>query len=579
MLVLGLNAGYPNAAAALFRDGELVFAAQEERFNRVKHSAGFPEDAIRACLEAAGVSIASVDHIAVSSKPTAHMEEDVLFALSGRSTFGSALRDRLERVARFFNVRAELARRFSVAEAALTATVHEVEHHHAGLAAGFLPHTGAHQPGGAEDAAVLSLGSFGDFASTVFGRVHGGELSVTGKVLYPHSLGILYTMVSQYLGLGDLGSEGKVMGLAAHGNPTMRDATDQLFRRREDGGFELCLEFFTHHLRGLDMTWEGPIPAVERIFSDAMVEAFGPPRRLGEPIGERHQDIAASLQASVTDWAIELTEKLAEETKASTLYFAGMLAESAQLASALRERSPFEHLLVAHAAGDAGTALGAALVVQHRLTGETPPAPTPYSGASYSDAQIESALEERGVERAFTHEPERQAAELLAAGKVVGWFQGAMELGPRALGNRCILADPRQQEMRDHMNTRVKFRETFLPFAASFLAEHTGEFFANAPTSPAMQFVGTLRPEVRDTLPAVTHVDGSIRFQDVAANSPSRLRQVLEQFHAITGCPALLNTSLNENGPIVRTPGEALTCFRATGMDALVIGSFVVTKG
>jgi carbamoyltransferase len=573
MLVLGINTGYLDASAAILEEGRLLAAFQEERFNRVKHSAGFPEAAVRACLESAGISISAIDHIAVSSKPISHMEEDVLFALSGRSTFGSALRDRLERVAQAFDVKGELARRLGTARERISAAAHEVEHHSAGLATAYLPDGEE-----AEGAALLSLTTFGDFASTVFGRVTGGETDILGKVLYPHSLGILYTMVCQYLGLGQLGGEGKVMGLAAHGEPTMRQDIDRLFSWKPDGTFQLELDYFTHHLRGLDMTWEGPIPAVEKIFSDAMVEGFGPPRRLGEPISQRHKDFAASLQDAVTDWVVQMAARLQRETGSDTLYLSGMLAESALLASTVQARSPFGRVVVSHAAGDAGTAIGAAFLVHRREVGAAPQRPHPYTGSAYRDADIERILRERGLEYKFCKDTFEPAARLLADGKVVGWFQDAGEFGPRALGNRSILADPRRENMREYLNSRVKFREVFLPFAASILEEHCEELLANAPRSPWMQYVGHLRPGAEEQLPAVTHVDGTVRFQSVGKDCPSKLRGLLEHWHETTGCPALLNTSFNEDGPMVRTPEEAIACFRATGMNAMIIGSFLLQK-
>ena len=528
--ILGLNAYHGDAAAALVVDGELVAAAEEERFNRVKHSAGFPAQAAAWCLAQAGFS--TVDHVAIGC-----LERSVPA-----------------------DPRAELG---------FEAEWHFVEHHLAHLASSFLV-------SGFDDAAVLSIDAFGDGVSTMLAEGRGSSLEVLERVEFPHSLGVLYTAVTQWLGFPRYGDEGKVMGLAPYGTPRL---TEELHRLVRPAGnlFELELDFFTHHEQPMELTWVKGSPTVGRLFSPKLEELLGSARDPDAALTSHHEDVAASLQAVLEEHYLRLAAALWERTKLPRLCLAGGVALNAVANGRLLRETPFEQVFVQPAASDSGTAIGAAFHVagERGFTMEHA-----YWGPRFSDDECAAALEavDLPAQRLDEEELCGFVAERIAAGDVVGWFQGRMEFGPRALGNRSILADPRRHEIKDVLNARIKHREPFRPFAPSVLAEKAADWFEQDHPSPFMVLVYRTRADKRERIPGVNHVDDTGRLQTVTRATNPRYHRLIQEFERRTGVPMLLNTSFDENEPIVMTPADAVETFRRTRIDLLVLGSLVVRR-
>jgi carbamoyltransferase len=573
--ILGLNAYHGDASAALVVDGELVAAAEEERFTRVKHVAGFPARAAGWCLAEGGLAATDLDHVAVSRDPHANVGPELVRGIRGGAS-ARYLKERLDHAAKPRDVGAALAAACGIERAALRARIHDVEHHLAHAASAFLVSP-------FEEAAILSVDGFGDFCSTLVAVGRGSSIEVLDRALFPHSLGMFYAALTQYLGFPHYGDEGKVMGLAPYGDPepyrkTLRDVVAP-----HDALFLLDLDWFTHDEEGVDMIWDEGEPTIAPIFSDRLVEALGPARQPGEPIEQRHMDVAASLQDRFEEIHVHLVARLLERTGLHDLCLAGGVALNAVANGRLLRETEVERLYTPPAVGDAGTAVGAAFHVWNRELAQPRGLVMrdAYTGPSFDDAACAAALAAADLdgERLADDELFPLVAERLDAGDVVGWFQGRMELGPRALGHRSILADPRRAELREVLNARIKHREAFRPFAVSILADSLGQWFEQEHESPFMALVYRTRPERRAEIPAAAHVDDTCRVQTVEADVAPRYHRLLEEFRGRTGVPLLLNTSFNEDEPIVRTPEEALDTFRRTRLDVLVLENHVVRRG
>jgi carbamoyltransferase len=575
--ILGINAYHANASAALVCDGQLVAAAEEERFNRVKYAAGFPVAAIRYCLKAAGLALTDIDHIAVPRNPWARMGTKLLYAMC----MPYFARERAKAWASFANIPQALAKSFETDPKRIRAQFHRVEHHRAHLASAFFVSP-------FDRAALLSADGLGDFASTMWATGEGSRLRVHGSTAFPHSLGIYYTALTQYLGFCNFGDEYKVMGLAAFGEPTYMEE----FRRivQDDGvNFRLGLEYFSHHRHGAEMSWReaDKTPVLGRLFSEYLEKRLGPARRPDAPLEQKHKDIAASLQARLEEVLFLKLKALYGRTRAKALCLAGGVAYNCVANGKISSQVPFEQVFVQPAAGDAGLALGAAFYVWHEVLRQPRSFQMRHAswGPDYSSSEIRAAMDEKQVFDARFDVSElseekliSETARQIAQGDIVGWFSGRAEWGPRALGNRSILADPRRPEMKDILNRRIKHRESFRPFAPSILAESLGEFFEKAQPSPFMTFAYPLRPDKRHALPAATHVDGTCRLQTATHDENPRYWKLIREFAKLTGVPAVVNTSFNDNEPIVCAPGEAIDCFRRTHMDLLVMGNYLVRK-
>ena len=566
MNILGINAFHGDASAALLRDGQLVAAVEEERLNRIKHWAGLPLLAAKACLQ--GVQ---PDHIAISRDPKAHLWDKLLRA-AVRPHRWRSLSSRAANSARVARVGQELADGGIVPRQ--TRQVHFVEHHRAHLASAFFASP-------FEEAAVISIDGFGDFSSVMWGVGRGNQIEVRGAVSFPHSLGIFYTAFTQFLGFPKYGDEYKMMGLSAYGEPRFADKVRRVVRTENDQ-CQLNLDYFTHHSKGVEMTWYGGEPTLGAIFSHKMSHDFGEPRLPRSEIQQRDKDLAASVQLVLEENYFALLNFVHKQTGATAVCLAGGVALNCVANGMIFERTSFRDVYVQPAAHDAGTSIGAALYVQHHKLG------LPrcfemrhvYYGPEYSDAEVLLALESAGCRfhKLAGDDLIDCTVEAITDGKIVGWFQGRMEFGPRALGNRSILADPRRKDMKEILNSRIKYREPFRPFCPSILAERVGKYFVTDYPSPFMVMAYKIRPEQRERIPAVTHGDGTGRLQTVEREVNPLYWKLIHRFEEVTGVPVLLNTSFNENEPIVQTPAEAIDCFLRTQMDVLSIGGFLLRK-
>jgi carbamoyltransferase len=578
MHILGINAYHGDVAAVLLRDGQLVAALEEERFRRVKHWAGFPTQAIRRCLEMGGVDGGSIEAIGVSRDPRANLVRKGLFALRHRPS-PRLLKDRLRNRRVIGNLEHPLAEALGIERERLP-RVHNVEHHPSHLASAFLVSP-------FDDASVCSIDGFGDFVSTSMALGRANQVKVLQREYFPHSLGMLYTAVTQWLGFLGYGDEFKVMGLAPYGSPSHVAEIRQLVQLKRGGRFALDLRYFRHWREGVDMTWEDGYPTLGQVYTQELERLLGPARKPDEALTSRHEDIARSLQAVYEECAFHVLNALWEKTRNPRLALAGGCAMNSVANGRVRENTPFREVYIQPAAGDNGTALGAAYHVWHAALGKPRSFVmrhgywgTEYPDAGDVDVDLQDTEDWTYTSTRFADEGElcRDVAKLLAEGNVVGWYQGRMEWGARALGNRSILADPRRADMRDLINTKIKFREKFRPFAPSILEDRLDEYFVGGAPDPFMQQVYPVRLEKRSVVPAITHVDGSGRLQTVSAVTNPRYYRLIQEFDRITGVPLVLNTSFNENEPIVDTPMQAFDCFRRTRMDVIVLGNRMIRR-
>ena len=579
MLIVGINAYHGDVAAAIVRDGRLIAALEEERFARIKHVAGFPARAIERGLAMAGATAAEVDVWAVARGRRVHLLQKARFALTHRP--GAALLGQYRNTAgKHAGIPETIARTFKLDPAQIT--MRYVEHHPAHLAS-------AYHTSGLTDAACCAIDGFGDFVSVSIARGHGGRLDVIDRVFFPHSLGLLYLAVTQYLGFKKFGDEYKVMGLAPYGAPNYTAQLQKLVRLEDGGRFTLDLDYFRHWTGDVSMRWDSGEPVVPDIYTDRLIDLLGPGRRADQPVAKLHEDLAASVQRVFEECAFHVLRGVHAKIPCDALALAGGCAMNSVANGKIRQNTPFTQVFIQPAAGDNGTALGAALDAWHAGGDRAIGARMAHSywGTEYDAATIAQVIRDSGVVEQqrcswATIDDEAalcdQTAAALADGAVVGWFQGRMEWGARALGNRSILADPRRRDMRDVINQKIKFRERFRPFAPSVLAEAIDDYFIGAVHDPFMIQVYPVRPEKRDVIPAVTHIDGSGRLQSVSEESNARYWRLIRAFHARTGVPVLLNTSFNENEPIVERPEQALDCFLRTDMDLLVMGPHVLRK-
>ncbi|HEX2644270.1 MAG TPA: carbamoyltransferase C-terminal domain-containing protein [Thermoanaerobaculia bacterium] len=591
--ILGINAFHGDASAAGLSGGRFTVGVEEERFTRIKHWAGFPERAIRHCLEEInGGTLDGLAAVAVPRQPRAYLVRKAALALSHPRSLGRALGR--ARNLRQVDTLADRLAAFGSGNAGNIATppVHAVEHHLAHVASAFFC-------GPWEEAACLTVDGFGDFVSTMLAVGRGNRIEVLDRVHFPHSLGLFYTAVTQLLGFPNYGDEYKVMGLAAYGEPSFVDALQQVVPARSDGSFQLDLRYFRHLSEGVDMTWDGGEPRLGAVFTPALEELLGPARRPEDPLTQRHKDLAASVQAVYEERFFALVQAVLHRTGLRRLALAGGCGMNSLANGKLFDHTDVEEVYIQAAAGDAGTALGAALYAQHAILDRPREfvMEHAYWGPRYAEGDIRAALAaglpgsdgrdgdwsgnggELTVETAPDDESLAAAtAAALARGEVVGWYQGRSEWGPRALGNRSILADPRRGDMRDLLNLKIKRRESFRPFAPSILEERTGDWFTIGYPDPFMIKVYPIRPEQRPRIPAVTHVDGTGRLQTVSRATNPRYWALIAAFERETGVPIVLNTSFNENEPIVNTPAEALDCFLRTRMDRIVLDRVTVRR-
>ncbi len=557
--VLGLSCHYHDSAACLMMDGRVVAAAQEERFNRDKHCSDFPIQAINHCIEAGGITFDDLDHVVFYEKPYLKLARVVVDHLrSFPGSYRNFLRSMPDWLADRLAIPLVLRKELEYEGSTLF-----LKHHLSHAASTFLVSP-------FEEAAILTADGVGEWACLTLGVGRGSHIEVLEEQQYPDSVGLLYSAMTTYLGFRANGGEGKLMGLAAYGEPRFVEALREVVRVRDDASFRLDHRYFGFN-RG------------RKMFSRRLVDLLGPAREPEGAIEARHHDIAASVQCLTEEILIGMARRLHRKTGLDRLCLAGGVFLNCLTNHKLLEHTPFEHVFVQPAAGDAGGAVGAAAYVQHALQGcPRQPLRDVYLGPEYTRNQMRRALVNAGL--TFTElqgdELGREVAAELAANKVVGWFQGRMEFGPRALGNRSILGNPCDPAMQDILNERIKKRESFRPFAPVVRADRADEYFELLDESPFMLLAPRVKEAWRDRLPAITHVDGTSRVQAVSEDVNPRLVQLLDAFEERSGVPMLVNTSFNQRGePIVCAPRDAVDCFQRSGMDVLVMGDYVVRKG
>jgi len=574
MYILGLNAYHGDSSAAIFKDGELIAATEEERFRRIKHWAGFPSEAIKFCLREAGVNLNEVDFVTVSRNPKANFSSKILHALKnpqGLKVYAS----------RFFNlnkvnaIENEFKKNFNILPKELKHKIINVEHHRSHLASAFFASP-------FEKSALLSIDGFGDFTSTMTGVGNGNQIEVLDTVVYPHSCGIFYTAFTQFLGFPHYGDEYKLMGLAPYGKPIYLEKIREVLIFKDNGLFELQTKYFRHVKEGVTMSWDGGSPHIGDLFNDHFISKFGMPRQKDEPLTQYHKDMAASVQKLCEELIFHILNHLFKTTGLENVCIAGGVAQNSVANGKITRNTGFKNIYIPSAGHDAGTSMGSALYLYNHLQ-KNPRKKAiynAYTGMRFTNDYIENLLKEKGIKysRYDYQQLIDKVSDGLINGAVIGWFQGRAEFGPRALGNRSILVDPSRQDAKDLLNSKIKRRESFRPFAPSILEEYVPEYFELTDRVPFMEKVFPIKESKRLLIPAVTHVDGSGRLQTVRREDNEKYYDLIESFRKKKGVPLLLNTSFNENEPIVNTPEEALDCFLRTQMDMLVMENIIVER-
>jgi len=583
--ILGINAFHADAASSLLKNGKIVNACEEERITRIKHCAGFPYESIKWCLNDAGITIEDVDHISINTKPRIHLGRKILYSIFTRPDIKFLYKKFIYKKKRF-DFTKNLAECFPNEK--IKAKIHFVDHHLAHLASAFYvsPFT---------ESSVISVDGFGDFASAAWGKGINSELNIEKKVFFPHSLGIFYTSITQFLGFPNYGDEYKIMGLAPYGKPKYISEMRKLVKINSNGSFELNLKYFRHAKENIPINWENGTPVLGQFFKNEMSSLLGSRRNFNDEIEQRHKDIAHSAQIIYEEALFNLLNFIYSKQRIENLCIAGGCGANSVANGKITKMTKFKNVFVQPAAGDAGGSLGSALFTWHELSKKrSPELKVPFLGPSFSQKKVDEFFNETVLKDIYEKKldnvriinigddelPEEidlinLACNLLIQGKVIGWFQGRMEWGPRALGNRSIIGDPRNSEMQNILNSKIKRRESFRPFAPSVLKNHAMDWFEMIDKSdnnvPFMMKVFPIKKEKRNKIPAVCHVDGTGRLQTVSKENNGRYYKLINRFYELTGVPMILNTSFNENEPIVGSISEAYECFKRTKMDALII--------
>jgi carbamoyltransferase len=562
--VLGISCYYHDAGAALVKDGQLIAAAEEERFNRQKHYSDFPKEAVAYCLREAGISIHEVDYIGFYEKPLVKFNRilETILAQWPR-TYWSWVKSMPVWLLTKMRIGNTIQQELGVDK-----EIYYCQHHLAHAASAFLVSP-------FEEAAVITADGVGEWTTTGWGQGKGTEIVIEKEIRFPHSVGLLFSAITAYLGFRVNDAEWKVMGLAPYGKPTYVDQFREVVDIRDDGSFRLNMKYFSHTY------------STERMFNRRWERLFGRPQRSKEtPLESFHEDIAHSGQKIVEEIMVKMARHVHRQTGQRNVCIAGGVGLNCVANWRILQESGFENIFIQPAAGDSGGALGTAFYLYNSVLKQPRTFVMKHAlwGPGFSAEEIRAALEANGLHfRCVDREEDLLAttAQMIADGKVVGWFQGRLEFGPRALGARSLLADPRNPQMKDIINAKVKFREAFRPFAPAVLREKAHEYFEMPPgmDAPFMLLVPRVRPDKRALLPAVTHQDGTGRVQTVTDEDNGRYYRLIRAFGDLTGVPVVVNTSFNVRGePIVCTPADAVKTYLNTGIDTLVMGNYVVTE-
>lgn len=574
MIILGINAYHADSSAAIFLNGEMIAATEEERFRRIKHWAGFPSEAVKFCLREAGINLQDVDYVCIGRDPKAKRWQKVKFVVGNLGKKNTLLSDRIKNSKQVASIESELAVISGLSETEIKPKIRNVEHHRSHLASAFFASP-------FEESAILSIDGSGDFTTTMIAVGRGNQIEVLDSVDFPVSAGLFYTAFTQYLGFPHYGDEYKVMGLAPYGEPKYVEEIRKIIRFEDNGLFSWDETYFASPTE-IKLGYDNNIPTVSTLYSSKLEALFGKARKPGEELTQHHKDLAASVQRVCEELIIHLLNHLQQRTGLKNICIAGGVAQNSVANGKVLSNTKFEHLYIPSAGHDAGISMGCALYVyNHEL--KQPRAKAIYSaytGSRFTNEEIEAFLQSKGIKYVLLDDDQLydKVTDKLIEPGVVGWFSGRAEFGPRALGGRSIIADPRNPNAKDLLNAKIKKRESFRPFAPSILKEYTAEYFTKVEDVPFMEKVFPIKPEKHKEIPAVTHVDGTGRLQTVMKDVSPRYWNLIDRFRQKTGVPILLNTSFNENEPIVNTPEEALNCFLRTQMDMLVLENCVIER-
>jgi carbamoyltransferase len=574
MIYLGINAHHADSSAAIFRDGIMIAASEEERFRRIKHWAGFPSEAIRFCLKEAGITLDEVNSICIGRDPKAKIWNKAKYVLKGLTKKNTLIFDRLKNSEKVAKLEDEFAEHFGVDSKTIKEKIIYVEHHRAHLASAFFASP-------FDEAAILSIDGSGDFTTTMLAVGRGNQIEVLDSLDFPVSAGLYYTAFTQYLGFPHYGDEYKVMGLAPYGQPKYIAEIRKIIKFTDDGLFDWDESYFQNP-NEMKLGYENHIPTVSTLFAQKMEDVFGPARKLGDELTQKHKDIATSVQRVCEELILHILNHLQKRTGLKNVCIAGGVAQNSVANGKIIENTAFEHLYIPSAGHDAGISMGSALYAYNHILKQPRAAAVynAYTGSRFTNEEIEIYLKSRGIEyeRLDDETLYNRITDKLIEPGVVGWFSGRAEFGPRALGGRSIITDPRNEKAKELLNLKIKRRESFRPFAPSILKEYVSEYFTKVEDVPFMEKVFPIKPEKYTVIPAVTHVDGTGRLQTVDKEVSPRYYALIDRFREKTGVPILLNTSFNENEPIVNTPAEALDCFLRTSMDMLVLENCIIER-
>ena len=574
MIILGLNAHHADASASILLDGKLLAAIEEDRFTRIKHYAGLPINALRYCLNEAGLSLNDIDHLALSSDPNAKFKERMTFLVKSPSQLlKNIFYDNFINSKHLKAIDKVLMAHFKCPNPNFK--IHNIEHQRCHLAS-------AYYPSPFNEAALLTLDCFGDFSTAMSGIGRGNNIEVLDSINFPNSIGIFYSALTQFLGFMHYGQEYKVMSLAPYGKPIYKDLLTKVIYPTNDGWFKLD----THYLRSPHegyVTYSDTFqPVIPLLYNNNLIELLGSNRIPSEDVTQFHKDIAASVQAVTEGVIFHIITELYHKTKIDILCLAGGVAENSVANGKIIANTPMKHLYIPIAGHDAGISMGAAYYANHQLLGGERQSPifSAYTGPSFTNEEIQAVLKKNEVKYQVLDNTDiyEIVSEKLIEGGVVGWFTGRAEFGARALGGRSILMDPRRADAKEILNNKIKRRASFIPFAPSILSEYVSEYFEINDDVPFMEKVLPIKKEKQALIPAITHVDGTGTLQTVDANISPRYYNLINKFREKTGIPILLNISFNENEPIVNTPQEALDCYLRTSMDMLVLENCVIQR-
>ncbi len=574
MYILGINAFHGDSSACLIKDGVVVCATEEERIRRIKHWAGFPSEAIKFCLNDEGITIDMIDHITISRNPKINLQKKILYIFKNPLSILSALQ-RFINSKKVVSIKKELELIFEIPSNKIKSKIHNIEHHRSHIGSSFFASS-------FKNAAILSIDGFGDFTSTMTALGSENKFKILNEINYPHSLGVFYTTVTQFLGFPNYGDEYKVMGLAPYGKPKYLKELEKIIYITDNGSFKLNKKFFKHFNEGVDMDWDGGNSKIESLFTKEWENLFGRSRNINEEIEKWHIDLACSVQRHTEKIMFHILNDLYEKTKCENLCISGGVAQNSVVNGKILENTPFKNLYVPSAGNDAGTSIGSAMYLHNQILGNNrmPEITTAFFGYKTTHAKIIKLLNSQNIKFLKVTEENlyKIVVDKIISGGVIGWFQGRAEFGPRSLGHRSIIVDPRRKDAKDLLNDKIKRRESFRPFAPSILKEHISDYFIQNSHVPFMEKVYEIKENKYDEIPAVTHVDGTGRLQSVDSKVSPKYYNLINEFYKRTGTPILLNTSFNENEPIVNKPEEALDCFLRTEMDMLVMENIIIER-